>query len=142
MKQSYDVDDCLLGCFSLMIEAVSTSETPVNFCHTTRRNIPEDSHLHTRRRKNLKSRRVEMDHPVQVVGKCRREFGIILMIMRADRCHHHAIILQHCFNTCIPQCKHPVCIDFSQVVAPSTKSDPQRVVSLLTDTFSINHYNL
>jgi hypothetical protein len=28
-----------------MIEAVSTSETLVNFCYTTRRNIPEDSPL-------------------------------------------------------------------------------------------------
>jgi hypothetical protein len=40
---------------ALMMEAASTSETSVNFYETTRRNIPEDSHLHTRRRKNLKS---------------------------------------------------------------------------------------
>jgi hypothetical protein len=31
---------------ALMMEAVSTSETPVNFYQTTLRNIPEDSHLH------------------------------------------------------------------------------------------------
>jgi hypothetical protein len=36
------------------MEAVSTSETSVNFYHSTRRNNPEDSHLHTRRRENLK----------------------------------------------------------------------------------------
>jgi hypothetical protein len=36
-------------------EAASTSETSVNFCQTTRRNNPEDSHLHTRHRGNLKS---------------------------------------------------------------------------------------
>jgi hypothetical protein len=30
---------------TLMMEAVSTSETSVNFYDTTRRNIPEDSHL-------------------------------------------------------------------------------------------------
>jgi hypothetical protein len=42
----------------LMVEAVSISETSVNFYHTTRRNIPEDSHLHIRRIENLKS------HPV------------------------------------------------------------------------------
>jgi hypothetical protein len=30
---------------NLMMEAVSTFETPVNFYQTTRRNIPEDSHL-------------------------------------------------------------------------------------------------
>jgi hypothetical protein len=31
---------------TLMMEAVGTPETSVNFCETTRRNIPEDSHLH------------------------------------------------------------------------------------------------
>jgi hypothetical protein len=30
---------------ALMMEAVNTSETSVNFYQTTRRNIPEDSHL-------------------------------------------------------------------------------------------------
>jgi hypothetical protein len=40
---------------ALMMEAASTSETSVNFYQTTRRNIPEDNHLHTRRRENLKS---------------------------------------------------------------------------------------
>jgi hypothetical protein len=41
--------------FALMMQAVSTSETSANFYQTTRRNILEDSHLHTRRRENLKS---------------------------------------------------------------------------------------
>jgi hypothetical protein len=36
------------------MEAASTSETLVNFYQTTRRNNPEDSHLNTRRRENLK----------------------------------------------------------------------------------------
>jgi hypothetical protein len=40
---------------ALMMEAVGTSETSVNFNVTTRRYIPEDSKLHTRRRENLKS---------------------------------------------------------------------------------------
>jgi hypothetical protein len=30
---------------SLIMEAASTSETPVNFYQTTRRNNPEDSHI-------------------------------------------------------------------------------------------------
>jgi hypothetical protein len=38
-----------------MMEAVSTSETPVNIYQTTGRDIPKGSHLHTRRCKNLKS---------------------------------------------------------------------------------------
>jgi hypothetical protein len=37
------------------MEAASTYETSVNFYQTTRRNNPEDSHLHTRWRENLKS---------------------------------------------------------------------------------------
>jgi hypothetical protein len=39
----------------LMIEVVSTSETSIYFYETTRRNIPEGCHLHTRRREKLKS---------------------------------------------------------------------------------------
>jgi hypothetical protein len=31
---------------ALMMEAVDISETSVNFYYTTRRNIPEDSHIH------------------------------------------------------------------------------------------------
>jgi hypothetical protein len=37
------------------MEAASTSETAANFYQTTPHNDPEDSHLHTRRRENLKS---------------------------------------------------------------------------------------
>jgi hypothetical protein len=55
-------DDRLLECCAvcvgdivLMMEAVSTSETSVTFYQTIQRNIPEDSHLHTRLRENLKS---------------------------------------------------------------------------------------
>jgi hypothetical protein len=40
---------------ALMMESASTSETSVNFYQTTQRNNPEDSHLHTRLRENLKS---------------------------------------------------------------------------------------
>jgi hypothetical protein len=40
---------------ALMMEAVRTSETSVSFNVSTRRYIPEDSKLHTRRRENLKS---------------------------------------------------------------------------------------
>jgi hypothetical protein len=40
---------------ALLMEAVSTSETSVNFYQTTQPNNPEDSHLHTRHRENIKS---------------------------------------------------------------------------------------
>jgi hypothetical protein len=39
---------------AMTIEAASSCETSVNFYQTTQRNIPEDNHLHTRRRKDLK----------------------------------------------------------------------------------------
>jgi hypothetical protein len=38
-----------------MMEAARTSETLVNFYQTAQRYNPEDSHLHTHRRDNLKS---------------------------------------------------------------------------------------
>jgi hypothetical protein len=38
-----------------MMEAARTSETLVNFYQTTRLYNPEDSHLRTHRRENLKS---------------------------------------------------------------------------------------
>jgi Arc/MetJ family transcription regulator len=38
-----------------IMDAASTSETSVNIDLTTRRYIPEDSELHTRRHENLKS---------------------------------------------------------------------------------------
>jgi hypothetical protein len=46
---TWDVAPCGLvetdRCFiALMMEAVGTSETSVNFCQTTRRHIPEESH--------------------------------------------------------------------------------------------------
>jgi hypothetical protein len=40
------------------METVSSSKTSVNFYQTTRRNDPEDSHLLTRHRENLKSHNI------------------------------------------------------------------------------------
>jgi hypothetical protein len=45
----------LRGLIALIIKALSASETTANLYQTTRLNIPEDSHLHTRRRENLRS---------------------------------------------------------------------------------------
>jgi hypothetical protein len=46
-----------------MMEATSTFETSENFYQTTRRYNPEDSHIHTRRRENLKSYLVSAPFP-------------------------------------------------------------------------------
>jgi hypothetical protein len=35
---------------ALIMEASSASETPIDFCHTTRHNITEDSHLQVLKR--------------------------------------------------------------------------------------------
>jgi hypothetical protein len=53
---------------ALMMEAASTSETFVNFYRTTRCNIPEYSHLHTRRSENQKfhhSLSGSVNHPLE-----------------------------------------------------------------------------
>jgi hypothetical protein len=44
-----------INIIALMMEVTRTSETLVNFYQTTRRYNPEDSHLRTHRRENLKS---------------------------------------------------------------------------------------
>jgi hypothetical protein len=44
-----------MAMIALMMEAARASETSVNFYQTTRRYNPEDSHLCTHRRDNLKS---------------------------------------------------------------------------------------
>jgi hypothetical protein len=62
-----DVSEVLVAAskaIALMMEAASTSETSVNFCQTTRRNNPEVSHLHTRRRENLKSHTFRFVRPL------------------------------------------------------------------------------
>jgi hypothetical protein len=55
--KSADVSEMLAASIiiALMMGAANTSETSINFYQTTRRNIPEDSHLHTCRREDLKS---------------------------------------------------------------------------------------
>jgi hypothetical protein len=42
-------------CLNQTMEAVSASDTSVNFYETKRRHIPEGCHIHARRRENLKS---------------------------------------------------------------------------------------
>jgi hypothetical protein len=45
----------VLPAIALMMEAASTSEESANFYQTIRRNNPQDGHLHTSRRENVKS---------------------------------------------------------------------------------------
>jgi hypothetical protein len=48
-----------------MMVAAGTSETSVNLYQTTRRNIPENSHLRTRRRENLKNLTLKISYRAQ-----------------------------------------------------------------------------
>jgi hypothetical protein len=50
----------MLAMITLVMEAADTSEPSVNFYQTTGRNNPEDSHLHSRRRENLKSHNINL----------------------------------------------------------------------------------
>jgi hypothetical protein len=52
---SEDLAASIIRAIALMMEAARTSETLVIFYQTTRRYKPEDSHLRTHRRENLKS---------------------------------------------------------------------------------------
>jgi hypothetical protein len=54
-----------------MMEAARISETLVNFYQTTRRYNPEDSHLRTHRRENLKS------YTLKVVGRISFQFALV-----------------------------------------------------------------
>jgi hypothetical protein len=47
---------------ALMMEAVITFKTSVNFYETKQCNVPENCCLHTRRHENLKSHQQEMRH--------------------------------------------------------------------------------
>jgi hypothetical protein len=49
---------CLHRQVDTITEAANASETSVSFYETSRRYNPEDSHLHTHRRENLKSCRM------------------------------------------------------------------------------------
>jgi hypothetical protein len=46
LPSTFEKDNKRGDLIALMMQAVSTSETCVNFYQTTRRNIPEDSHPH------------------------------------------------------------------------------------------------
>jgi hypothetical protein len=54
---------------ALMMEAARSSETLVNFYQTTRRYNPEDSHLRTHRRENLKPYSYELLVAMDVIPK-------------------------------------------------------------------------
>jgi hypothetical protein len=60
-----------------MVEAARTSETLVNFYQTTRRYNPEDSHLRTHRRENLKSY---------------KEITSFMLYLVPDRCQYLSVL--------------------------------------------------
>jgi hypothetical protein len=63
-----------------MMEAEGFSEMSFSIYQTTRRNIPEDIHLHNRRRENLKSREVCSELLEHIIGLCRLATRVLLEI--------------------------------------------------------------
>jgi hypothetical protein len=85
-----------------MMEAASISETSVNFYHTTRRNIPQDTHLHTRRRYNLKYYLV---HIIKLLTMKFSPYSCYFLPLGSNYSEQHAL-------------KHPQPVSFSQSVKP------------------------
>jgi hypothetical protein len=58
----YDVSEVLaasiIKAMAVIMESASIYETSANFYQTTRSNAPENSHLHTRHRQNLKAHKI------------------------------------------------------------------------------------
>jgi hypothetical protein len=54
-KSAFAEDGRLLGCRALMLDAARTSDTSVNLYLSVHRYNPEDGHICTHRRENLKS---------------------------------------------------------------------------------------
>jgi hypothetical protein len=74
----------------------STYETSVNFYQTTRRNNPEDSHLHTGRRENLKSQKTILF----TVLSYTQDYCWSWMLWVIENRHiQHFSILCHSFNS-------------------------------------------
>jgi hypothetical protein len=68
------------------MEAVSTSETSVNYYQTEWRNIPEDIHLQTSRRENLKLRTLYVflvSHISYMPAQFSRLYLIILLTLQS-----------------------------------------------------------
>jgi hypothetical protein len=71
-----------------MMEAARTSETLVNFYQTTRRYNPEDSHLCTHRRENLKSYLVIMRSKLKSsrhVQKLCHKIGYVTLYLTSNK---------------------------------------------------------
>jgi hypothetical protein len=77
-------------------EAASTSETSVNFYQTTRRNNPEDTHLHTLSRENLKSNLINLYGEATHRNIRRFEALIIALMMEAVNTSETSV---NCYQT-------------------------------------------
>jgi hypothetical protein len=78
-------DGCLLGCCA--------SETSLNFYQTTRRNNPDDIHLHTRRRENLKS------HTLAALRSPYGTFCVYVPVAFSATMRTEVIVGAHCCNS-------------------------------------------
>jgi hypothetical protein len=67
-----------------MMEAASTSETSVNLYHTTRRNNPEDNHLHTIEKSDLTGGRILLNS-TWTTTRTICELGDVVLILLEDQ---------------------------------------------------------
>jgi hypothetical protein len=76
------------------MEAERTYETSLNIYQTTQCNIPEYSHIHTRRRENLKSNRgyMKFTEPDRVTDECKSTCNLCDKTEQVWTCpkHEHA----------------------------------------------------
>jgi hypothetical protein len=95
----------------VLTAAIITSETLVNFYETTRRNIPEDSHLYTRRRENLISHWVTVKSMIDDKS-IRNSMGVeiqestyfALCVVIFKQFEEHRLCLPHSFAADIVGC--------------------------------------
>jgi hypothetical protein len=87
---------------ALMMEAARTSKTLVNFYQTTRRYNPEDSHLRTLRRENLKSYLYQLVQYITITcsynSQCRycilsMGLSLLLMLLGKNRPRFECVLL-------------------------------------------------
>jgi hypothetical protein len=90
-----------------MMEATNTSETSVNLYQTTRRNNPEDIHLHTHRRCEPQI----LPSISNSIAGITAEIRTVILLLKSERYHYILLLsnvnflaslmseIDHCFST-------------------------------------------
>jgi hypothetical protein len=106
-----------------MMEAASTSETSVNFYQTTRHKNPEDSHLHTRRRENLKYHKQKRRFRYMWPSSCIRTKLFVLLDTKV--------------YTCFIFFFYRFILDAINVYVNEAETDARKLLNILFSVFSL-----